>query len=130
MLLGLHTYSFHLHGMGQNWGGHQLAWERVWDIFGLMDEAKKLGLEGLHLTAVDLGATDSAHLKDVRRAAEERGLYLEYNFSLDASAYDPRLTNTLEEGSPSPRRSDRSSARCPWTCIARTRFAVLPSTPR
>jgi hypothetical protein len=45
MLLGLHTYSFHLHGMGQNWGGHQLAWERVWDIFGLMDEAKKLGLE-------------------------------------------------------------------------------------
>jgi 3-oxoisoapionate decarboxylase len=98
MLLGLHTYSFHLHGMGQNWGGHQLAWERVWDIFGLMDEAKKLGLEGLHLTAVDVGATDSAQLKDVRRAAEERGLYLEYNFSLDASAYDPRLTNTLEEG--------------------------------
>ena len=36
MLLGLHTYSFHLHGMGQNWGGHQLAWERVWDIFGLI----------------------------------------------------------------------------------------------
>jgi len=98
MLLGLHTYSFHLHGMGQNWGGHQLAWERVWDIFGLMDEAKKLGLEGLHLTAVDMGATDTAHLKDVRRAAEERGLYLEYNFSLDASGYDPRLTNTLEEG--------------------------------
>ena len=62
MLLGLHTYSFHLHGMGQNWGGHQLAWERVWDIFGLMDEAKKLGLEGLHLTAVDLGATDDCHL--------------------------------------------------------------------
>lgn len=98
MLLGLHTYSFHLHGMGQNWGGFQLAWETVWDIFSLMDEAKKLGLDGLHLTAADLGKTDDAHLRDVRRAAEERGLYLEYNFSLDASSYDPRLTNTMEEG--------------------------------
>ena len=98
MLLGLHTYSFHLHGMGQNWGGYQLAWEPVWDIFGLMDEAKTLGLDGLHVTAADLGATDDAHLRDVRRAAAERDLYLEYNFSLDASAYDDRLTHTMEEG--------------------------------
>lgn len=98
MLLGLHTYSLHLHGMGQNWGGYKLSWEPVWDIFGLMDEAKKLGLEGLHLTAVDLGGTAPGRLKDVRNAAEERGLFLEYNFSLDASSYDDRLTNTLEQG--------------------------------
>ena len=98
MLLGLHTYSLHLHGMGQNWGGFKLQWEPVWDIFGLMDEAKKLGLDGLHLTAADLGATDQDHLHDVRRAAEERGLFLEYNFSLDASEYDDRLTHTMEEG--------------------------------
>ena len=98
MLLGLHTYSLHLHGMGQNWGGFKLQWEPVWDIFGLMDEAKKLGLEGLHLTAADLGATDRGHLRDVRRAAEESGLFLEYNFSLDASEYDDRLTHTIEEG--------------------------------
>jgi sugar phosphate isomerase/epimerase len=98
MLLGLHTYSFHLHGMGQNWGGFKLQWEPVWDIFGLMDEARKLDLDGLHLTAADLGATDPDHLRDVRRAAEERGLFLEYNFSLDASGYDDRLTNTMEEG--------------------------------
>ena len=98
MLLGLHTYSFHLHGMGQNWGGYQLAWEPVWDIFGLMDEAKTLGLDGLHVTAADLGATDDANLRDVRRAAAERNLYLEYNFSLDASSYDDRLTHTMEEG--------------------------------
>ena len=98
MLLGLHTYSFHLHGMGQNWGGYKLAWEPVWDIFGLMDEAGKLGLDGLHITAADLGSTDAARLREVRRAAEERGLYLEYNFSLDASSYDDRLTNTMEEG--------------------------------
>lgn len=98
MLIGLHTYSLHLHGMGQNWGGFKLQWEPVWDIFGLMDEAKNLGLEGLHLTAADLGATDQAHLRAVRRAAEESGLYLEYNFSLDASEYDDRLTHTMEEG--------------------------------
>ena len=98
MLLGLHTYSLHLHGMGQNWGGFKLQWEPVWDIFGLMDEAKKLGLDGLHLTAADLGATEKDNLRDVRRAAEERGLFLEYNFSLDASEYDDRLTHTMEEG--------------------------------
>jgi len=84
--------------MGQNWGGFKLQWEPVWDIFGLMDEARKLGLDGLHLTAADLGATDPDHLRDVRRAAEERGLFLEYNFSLDASGYDDRLTHTMEEG--------------------------------
>ena len=74
MLLGLHTYSFHLHGMGQNWGGYELAWEPVWDVFGLMDEAVKLGLDGLHLTAVDLGETSDAHLAGVRQAAHERGV--------------------------------------------------------
>jgi len=84
--------------MGQNWGGFKLQWKPVWDIFGLMDEAKKLRLDGLHLTAADLGATDQQHLRDVRRAAEERGLFLEYNFSLDASKYDNRLTHTMEEG--------------------------------
>jgi len=63
-----------------------------------MDEAKKLGLDGLHLTAADLSATDKDHLRDVRRAADERGLYLEYNFSLDASEYDDRLTHTMEAG--------------------------------
>jgi sugar phosphate isomerase/epimerase len=52
----------------------------------------------LHLTAADLGTTDRDHLHDVRRAAEERGLFLEYNFSLDASEYDDRLTHTMEEG--------------------------------
>ncbi len=98
MLLGLHTYSFHLHGMGQNWGGFKLKWEPVWNIFSLMDEAVSLGLDGLHLTAADLGSIQDEHLKSVRNAAEERGLFLEYNFSLDASEYDDRLTNTMEEG--------------------------------
>jgi len=84
--------------MGQNWGGYKLPWEPVWDIFQFMDEAVKLGLDGLHLTAADLGNTDDGRLSDVKRAAQERGLFLEYNFSLDASGYDDRLTNTIEEG--------------------------------
>lgn len=98
MLLGLHTYSLHLHGMGQDWGGYKLQAEPAWDIFGLLDEAVKLGLDGLHLTAVDLGSTEPAHLAKVRAAAEERGLYLEYNFSMDSAAYDIRLQNTIPEG--------------------------------
>jgi sugar phosphate isomerase/epimerase len=84
--------------MGQNWGGHKLAWEPVWDIFGLMDEAVKLGLDGLHITAADLGTTNDSHLRSVRDASLERDLYLEYNFSLDASGYDDRLTHTMAEG--------------------------------
>ena len=97
MLLGLHTYSFHLHGMGQNWGGHELQWPRVMDIFRLMDYAVEVGLDGLHITAADCETTNEGQLKKIRSAAKEHGLYLEYNFSLDEE-FDPRLTNTFEEG--------------------------------
>jgi sugar phosphate isomerase/epimerase len=97
MLLGLHTYSFHLHGMGQNWGGHELAWPRVMDIFKLMDWAKDNDLDGLHITAVDCESTDKGQLLKIRDAAADHKLYLEYNFSLDEE-FDPRLTHTLEEG--------------------------------
>lgn len=97
MLLGLHAYSFHLHGMGQNWGGLNLNWPKAMDIFQLMDFAVRQGLDGLHITAADCERTDADRLREIRFAAEERGLYLEYNFSMDEE-YDPRLTNTLEEG--------------------------------
>ena len=96
MLLGLHTYSFHLHGMGQNWGGYELAWPRVMDLYALMDEAETLELDGLHITAVDCESTDADNLKKIARYAKDRGLFLEYNFSLD-EAFDNRLNNTFEE---------------------------------
>lgn len=96
MLLGLHTYSFHLHGMGQNWGGYELPWPRAMDIFSLMDYAVAMGLDGLHITAADCENTDQAHLERIRAAADARRIYIEYNFSMDEK-YDPRLTNTLEE---------------------------------
>ncbi len=97
MLLGLHTYSFHLHGMGQNWGGYELAWERVMDIFKLMDWAVDNELDGLHITAVDCESTDKAQLVKIKDAAKDHGLYLEYNFSLNEE-FDTRLTHTLEQG--------------------------------
>lgn len=96
MLLGLHTYSFHLHGMGQNWGGYEVAWPKVMDIYSLMDEAEGLELDGLHITAVDCESTDEDNLKKISQYARDRGLYLEYNFSLNEE-FDPRLNNTFEQ---------------------------------
>jgi len=97
MLLGLHSYSFHLHGMGQCWGDFEHTWEGVMDIYQLMAFAVEYGLDGLHITAADCLSTKSEELKKIRAAAESKGLYLEYNFSMD-EAYDKRLTNTVEEG--------------------------------
>jgi sugar phosphate isomerase/epimerase len=79
------------------WGGHEQAWANALDISGLMDYVTDLGLEGLQITAADCGSTDPGRLKSIRSAAHDRGLYLEYNFSLDEK-YDPRLTHTLEQG--------------------------------
>ena len=97
MLLGLHSYSFHLHGMGQSWGDFEHSWEGAMDIYQLIDFAVEYGLDGLHITAADCLSTKSEQLKKIRAAAEAQVLYLEYNFSMD-EAYDKRLTNTLEEG--------------------------------
>jgi 3-oxoisoapionate decarboxylase len=97
MLLGLHTYSFHLHGMGQNWGGYELSWPRVMNLSSLMDEAGSLELDGLHITAVDCESTETENLKKIGASARERGLFLEYNFSMDEE-FDHRLTHTLEDG--------------------------------
>jgi len=66
-------------------------------IHQLMAFAVEYGLDGLHITAADCQGTQSEQLQQIRAAAEARGLYLEYNFSMD-EAYDKRLTNTLEEG--------------------------------
>jgi sugar phosphate isomerase/epimerase len=83
--------------MGQDWGGFEHKWPRAMDLFQLMDFAVGQGLDGLHITAADCERTDADRLRKIRNAAKERDLYLEYNFSMDEE-YDPRLTNTLEEG--------------------------------
>lgn len=97
MKLGLHTYTLHLWGLGQNWGMVAEPRPKEMNLTQLMDKAVEWGLDGLHITGCDLETKDDQHLKEVKEAAEARGLYLEYNFSLDEE-FDPRLTDSVEEG--------------------------------
>ena len=46
MLLGIHNYSFYMHGMGGRWMGFNPPWPRQLDIFSLLDKVAELGLEG------------------------------------------------------------------------------------
>ncbi len=97
MKLGLHTYTLHLWGLGQNWGIVAEPRPKIMNLMQLMDKAVEWGLDGLHITGCDLESKGDQRLKEVREAADARNLYLEYNFSLDEE-FDPRLTNTIEEG--------------------------------
>jgi len=83
MLLGLHTYSLYLHGIGQAWAGFEPPWPRQMSTFELFDLAANLGLDGLHLDDGVLETFEPGYLREVAAAAAERGLYLEYNFSMD-----------------------------------------------
>lgn len=97
MKLGLHTYTLHLWGLGQNWGIIAEPRPKEMTLMQLMDKAVEWGLDGLHITGCDLESKDEKRLKEVRTAAEERGLYLEYNFSLNEE-FDPRLTDSIQDG--------------------------------
>ncbi|WP_022667055.1 sugar phosphate isomerase/epimerase family protein [Desulfospira joergensenii] len=97
MKLGLHTYTLHLWGLGQNWGIRADPRPKEIDLFRLMDLAVEWGLDGLHITGCDLETKDDARLEQVRKAAKNHNLYLEYNFSRDEE-FDPRLTDKLADG--------------------------------
>ncbi len=97
MLLGLHTYSFYLHGIGQAWADFKLPWPRQMSTFDLFDEAVCLGLDGLHLDDGVLETLDVSYLKEVNAAAREHGLYLEYNFSMDMGGMGIGIQHDLDE---------------------------------
>jgi sugar phosphate isomerase/epimerase len=97
MLLGLHTYSFYLHGIGQAWADFNLPWPRQMTTFELFDETVKMGLDGIHLDDGALESLDSAYLEEVKAAARERGLYLEYNFSMDLGGMGIGIQHDLDE---------------------------------
>jgi len=97
MLLGLHTYSFYLHGIGQAWADFKLPWPRQMSTFELFDEAVSLGLDGLHLDDGVLETLDPAYLLEVKAAAQEHGLYLEYNFSMDLGGMGIGIQHDLDE---------------------------------
>jgi sugar phosphate isomerase/epimerase len=97
MLLGLHTYSFYLHGIGQAWADFKLPWPRQMSTLELFDEAVRLGLDGLHLDDGVLETLDMSYLEEVNAAARERGLYLEYNFSMDMGGMGIGIQHNLDE---------------------------------
>lgn len=98
MLLGLHTYSLYLHGIGQAWAGFELPWERQLTTFQLFDLGCSLGLDGFHLDDGVLENLDPSFLREVGAAAREKDLYLEYNMSLDLGHFGIGIQHDLEEG--------------------------------
>lgn len=97
MQLGLHTYTLHHWGLGQNWGIQSDPRPKAMTLLELMEQAEEWGLDGLHITGCDLERKDEERLLEVRDAADDHGLYLEYNFSRDEE-FDPRLNDSIEDG--------------------------------
>ncbi len=98
MQLGLHTYSLYLHGIGQAWAGFKLPWERQISTFELFDLGVELGLDGFHLDDGVLENLESSFLKEVGSSAKEKGLYLEYNMSLDLGCYGIGVEHDIKDG--------------------------------
>lgn len=95
MLLGLHTYSLNLHGIGQAWAGFVLPWPRQISTFRLFEMAREWGLDGLHIDDGVLETLETSFLEEVRLAAAENGLYLEYNFSMDIGGFGIGIQHDL-----------------------------------
>jgi len=98
MLLGLHTYSLYLHGIGQAWAGFKLPWKRQLSTFELFDLGITLGLDGFHLDDGVLENLDPSFLREVGLSAKEKDLYLEYNMSLDLGHFGIGIQHSLKEG--------------------------------
>ncbi|WP_299977853.1 TIM barrel protein [Desulfobacula sp.] len=98
MLLGLHTYSLYLHGIGQAWAGFKLPWERQLSTFQLFDLGIELGLDGFHLDDGVLENLEPTFLREVGAAAKEKNLYLEYNMSLDLGHFGIGIQHDLKDG--------------------------------
>ena len=98
MLLGLHTYSLYLHGIGQAWADFKLPWPRQLSTFELFEQAVRWGLDGLHLDDGVLENLETSYLTEVGAAAREHNLYLEYNFSMDIGGQGIGIQHDLAEG--------------------------------
>ena len=65
--------------------------------FDLFDRAVRLGLDGIHLDDGVLETLERPFLEEVAAAARERGLYLEYNFSMDMAGAGIGIQHDLME---------------------------------
>jgi 3-oxoisoapionate decarboxylase len=95
MLLGIHTYSLYHHGIGQAWAGFELSWPRQLTTFQLLDLLVELGLDGVQLDDGVLETLETSYLKEVKAAMDERGLFVEYNFSMDLGGKGIGIQNNL-----------------------------------
>jgi 3-oxoisoapionate decarboxylase len=98
MQLGVHTFCFNMHGIGQGWAGFSLPWGRQLSTFELFDKLLELGLDGVHLDDAVLESLEEPYLREVRAAAEERGLYIEYNLSMDWDRREIGLQHDIGDG--------------------------------
>jgi len=81
--LGLHTYCLNLHGLGQSWGGFRLPWPRQLSTHELLERLVDWELDGAQIDDAVLESLDPGYVREVGAEAREKGLFLEYNFSLD-----------------------------------------------
>jgi sugar phosphate isomerase/epimerase len=65
--------------------------------FELFDEAVLMDLDELHLDDGVLETLDPAYLREIKAAARERRLYLEYNFSMDMGGMGIGIQHDLDE---------------------------------
>lgn len=82
MLLGFHSYCLYLNGVDR-YGTNSLPWQRKMSTFELLDYAASLKVDGLQIGDGVYESLDTGYLKDVRSKADELGLFIEYNFSLN-----------------------------------------------
>lgn len=94
--LGMHTYTLHFFGFCESGDSIDDHPSRVMTLEELMDKAVEWELDGLQITKVDIGSCDDENLSRIRKAAEDRGLFLEFNASFDAWS-DARINCTLDE---------------------------------
>ncbi len=89
MKLGMHTHTLHLSGLGESWGFDGVhEFEKTMTLMQLMDNAVEWGLDGLHITNVDLETLDPEHLAEVKAAAED----MDYTWSTIAPSMPPVIS--------------------------------------
>lgn len=93
--LGIHTYSLHLSGLGQNWGFVGDYQKQAMTLEDLMDKAIEWGLDGLHVTNVDLRDHDPKNLAAIKENAQKHKLWMEYNVSVNEE-FDKRMNQSFD----------------------------------